>query len=98
MKGFLFLFILVFASPLMAHYQCDGICKFYDRGSLSSRTVSGSGDSNSSASSSMKNSCSDYCSSYGYTGCTVINYSCSTPTHGAMPTESFEVFGVETEN
>lgn len=88
MKTFLFLLLTALALPSMAHYQCEGLCKYYAHGVLSSSTVYGSGESQSSALSDMRYSCSDYCTEYTYKDCTTVSSSCSSPEHFSSFSES----------
>lgn len=81
MKLLIIIATVAFGEFAMAHYECNGICKYTYYDLLRSAVVSGTGTSQEEAASNMRKDCSNQCSSSILKGCSVINYSCTTPSH-----------------
>ena len=100
MKAFIILIMMSFSQISLAHYECNGICKYnYDGpgGGLRSSTVSSASSSRGTAESSMRSSCSRYCDGDRTTGCRIVNYSCSTPGHNGIASEILDIYVEEVD-
>jgi hypothetical protein len=92
MKTVLILVALTYGQLSLAHYSCEGICKYTYYDSLRSTVVSGSGDSQGSAYSKMRDSCASQCDGTSYKNCSIVNYSCGTPDHAGLSEEIMNLY------